>query len=109
MSAHTPGPWFHRTVKASTGADCEFIEASYGSGFNGKQYMSVSGCISKEDAALITAAPEIFEALEEINTKAGGLFAAMGHGLEISEQVWNEAFAALENGREAARKARGEE
>lgn len=102
MNEHTQGPWeaVGNIVRTRRNAD--------GTGGFEICECSLHQPLRQEDAKLIAEAPEMLEALEEINTKVGGLFAAMGHGLEISEQAWDEAFAALGKGRETARKARGE-
>ncbi|AZP73475.1 hypothetical protein EJJ20_35045 [Pseudomonas poae] len=45
---------------------------------------------------LAAHAQEMFDLLARINTKCGGLDAALGHGIEPSEQMWTESREAME-------------
>lgn len=45
---------------------------------------------------LAAHAQEMFDLLARINTKCGGLDAALGHGIEPSEQMWAESREAME-------------
>ena len=45
---------------------------------------------------LAAHAQEMFDLLVRINTKCGGLDAALGHGIEPSEQIWAESREAME-------------
>ena len=45
---------------------------------------------------LAAHAQEMFDLLVRINTKCGGLDAALGHGIEPSEQMWTESREAME-------------
>ena len=47
-------------------------------------------------AHLAAHAQEMFDLLVRINTKCGGLDAALGHGIEPSEQMWTESREAME-------------
>lgn len=47
-------------------------------------------------AHLAAHAQEMFDLLLRINTKCGGLDAALGHGIEPSEQMWTESREAME-------------
>lgn len=47
-------------------------------------------------AHLAAHAQEMFDLLVRINTKYGGLDAALGHGIEPSEQMWTESREAME-------------
>ncbi|MDD1150372.1 hypothetical protein M5G25_19005 [Pseudomonas sp. TNT2022 ID357] len=47
-------------------------------------------------AHLAAHAQEMFDLLVRIDTKCGGLDAALGHGMEPSEQMWQESRAAME-------------
>lgn len=47
-------------------------------------------------AHLAAHAQEMFDLLARINTKCGGLDAALGHGIEPSEQMWTESREAME-------------
>ena len=57
MSAHTPGPWH-----ATTMADGQ----TYVFRADGKCLTQFSGSLTKPDARLIAAAPELLQALREI-------------------------------------------
>lgn len=48
-------------------------------------------------AHLAAHAQEMFDLLVRINTKCGGLDAALGHGIEPSEQMWTESREAMED------------
>lgn len=48
-------------------------------------------------AHLSAHAQEMFDLLVRINTKCGGLDAALGHGIELSEQMWTESREAMES------------
>lgn len=69
MSAkHTPGPWEVTPSHHSQGEPTVWRimpVASKGMGWTEGRYLSVAGCIAKEDADLIATAPELLEALEE--------------------------------------------
>lgn len=45
---------------------------------------------------LAAHAQEMFDLLVRINTKCGGLDAALGHGIEPSEQIWAESREAMD-------------
>jgi hypothetical protein len=47
-------------------------------------------------AHLAAHTQELFDLLVRINTKCGGLDAALGHGIEPSEQMWTESREAME-------------
>lgn len=47
-------------------------------------------------AHLAAHAQEMFDLLVRINTKCGGLDAALGHGVEPSEQMWTDSREAME-------------
>lgn len=47
-------------------------------------------------AHLAAHAQEMFDLLRRIDTKCGGLDAALGHGIEPSEQMWTESREAME-------------
>ena len=63
MNKHTPGPWIHTedddNYHAVT-AGCGYHVNSDDDGFE------IAGCISKANAMLIAAAPDLLEALEEL-------------------------------------------
>ncbi|TFY93000.1 hypothetical protein DYL61_16530 [Pseudomonas nabeulensis] len=48
-------------------------------------------------AHLAAHAQEMFDLLLRINTKCGGLDAALGHGIEPSDQMWTESREAMED------------
>ena len=60
---HTPGPWFIERRTCDNETPHHRINASYGHGWSGDRYMSVSGCIDEHDARLIAAAPDLLDAL----------------------------------------------
>lgn len=64
MSKHTPGPWFFE----SSGEAYEIFICDE----NGDVVDSVAGeVVNEEDARLIAAAPELLEALQEVERKLG--------------------------------------
>jgi len=49
------------------------------------------------DPLLTACAPEMFSLLERIEVKCGGLNAVLGHGMEPSEQMWEDSQQALDD------------
>ena len=68
MNKHTPGPWIHTedddNYHAVT-AGCGYHVNSDDDGFE------IAGCISKANAMLIAAAPDLLDALSEIINDGG--------------------------------------
>jgi hypothetical protein len=94
----TPGPWLverRATKKTGThhtiGVMLDEMGGVFGTHTSGR-YMSVSGCIDEHDAALIAAAPDLYEALRDM---------CEGGGLDDGGDVIEKGIAAL-------KKARGE-
>lgn len=69
----TPGPW---VVNTPIGEDHPWIDAECNHTLNDngvEQYMSVSGLCGMDNAHLIAAAPEMYEALDMCERLAGDL------------------------------------
>jgi hypothetical protein len=95
----TPGPWLvERRATKETGTHHtigvmlnEMGGGVFGTHSSGR-YMSVSGCIDEHDAALIAAAPDLYEALRDLCDRGGP----------------DDGECVIEKGLAALKKARGE-
>lgn len=110
--SHTPGPWKFKVVDETD----SFFGCKRLDGGNGSTVIDLSDewtgypecgqdlqmTISKDDAALIAAAPEMLKALEDI--LSGWLYIRQVHG-DLSEVGWDRAQEKAES---AIRKARDE-
>lgn len=101
----TPGPWVteRRTTKDGSshhtiGVTRDAICGVFGTHSSGR-YMCVTGCIDEHDAALIAAAPDLYEALQRL------IDIQNGPPLIREAKEWQDAVDA---GTAAIRKARGE-
>lgn len=95
----TPGKWYSRYDPIEhSGEDFHWIIAGSGHSDDG---FCISGLISKEDAALVCAAPELLEALEEAFTD--GFYETATESYDCVPKGF------VEKARAAIRKARGEE
>lgn len=100
----TPGPWVteRRTTKDGSshhtiGVTRDAICGVFGTHSSGR-YMCVTGCIDEHDAALIAAAPDLYEALQAM------LSATASDGADWSIEYRDARRAAYD----ALKKARGE-
>lgn len=98
---HTPGPW------EAVGNIVRNCRNEDGTGGFEICECSLHQPLRQEDAKLIAAAPEMLELLELICTKVGGLFTALNHGMDVTNDAWFEAMDATDKIWAVTAKARG--
>ena len=96
----TPGPFFVRDLGPTKDGYHYFIVQAggpdIGDGFVGDEYFSTSGVMTRETAALISASPDLYAVVAE---------------LEESAEYWSEYFVPIgivDRMRAALKKARGQ-
>ncbi len=83
--SYTPGPWKHRP--SMWGKKLRFVRI-------GENVNYTTGDVLADDARLISAAPDLYEALQEI--------------VDATDTGWEHLDATFERARAALKKARGE-
>jgi hypothetical protein len=106
MSKHTPAPWKMRADPCPNGSPFFWIDAKDGFYGDGTHGFSVSGIMTKADARLITAAPDLLAALEKFMAKYEGFTNDELHRREAFWGVGDYAYA--REARAAIAKSKGE-
>lgn len=108
MQKFTPGPWVAVRSDPAQGVDCWWLCA--GAGNREKEFGTVYGGIDphhEANARLISAAPELVEALRDVTQHLHVLSAGEVDDPSVGITGWRECHEAIDRARAALAKATG--